>query len=318
MEATLTQEITTPTRGEQLPPAPETSKPQKRQFGAVIFGLLSALGLGVAVGTNMHRLADLDQSAAWLQQAASLVQSGFEAARSEVGSRIASFTSNSTSVPEATERAAWQGPSRDETVARMVGDLSRQVDQVRAADEVWARELDTGIERVRSLTEHNHREIVAKLAQLAERMERVERQATAATAPAPTQPGVTQPVVQATPTSPPPKLLAKSVAKPIPKPVSNAKAKATPKPTPTVAKPDVPDMDAKGIANWTVLSVSDGTAALKGPRGIIEVTVGDTIPGIGQIQAIMRSGGRWVVATSKGVITARKRVPYPEASADEW
>src|SRR5215208_2483267 len=130
MEATLTPEITAPPRGEQLPPAPETSKPQKRRFGAVIFGLLSALGLGVAGGLNMHRLVDFDQNAAWLQQAASLVQSGFEAARSEVGSRIASITSRSTSVPETTERAALQDPSRDETVARTVGDLSRQVDQV--------------------------------------------------------------------------------------------------------------------------------------------------------------------------------------------
>ena len=44
---------------------------------------------------------------------------------------------------------------------------------------------------------------------------------------------------------------------------------------------------------------------------------GDAVPEIGRVQAIMRSGSRWVVATSKGVITARKRVPYPEASADE-
>ena len=61
------------------------------------------------------------------------------------------------------------------------------------------------------------------------------------------------------------------------------------------------------------------TAVLEGPRGLIAVGPLETpSPGIGQIQAIMRSGGRWVVATSKGVITARKRVPYPEASADEW
>jgi hypothetical protein len=64
-------------------------------------------------------------------------------------------------------------------------------------------------------------------------------------------------------------------------------------------------MDETGIANWSVRDVFEDTAMLEGPRGRIAVGPGDTIPGIGQVQAIMRSGGRWVVATSKGVITAR-------------
>ena len=85
-----------------------------------------------------------------------------------------------------------------------------------------------------------------------------------------------------------------------------------------MAKPEMPRMDEKGTANWSVRSVFSDTAVLEGPRGLIAVGPGDTIPGIGQIQAIMRSGGRWVVATSKGVITARKREPSPEASADFW
>ena len=62
-------------------------------------------------------------------------------------------------------------------------------------------------------------------------------------------------------------------------------------------------MDAKRIANWTVREVFNDTAVLEGPRGLIAVGPGDTIPGIGQVQAIMRSGKRWVVATTKGVIT---------------
>ena len=61
-------------------------------------------------------------------------------------------------------------------------------------------------------------------------------------------------------------------------------------------------MNVKGIANWTVREVFDDAAVLEGPRGLIAVGPGDTIPGIGQVQAIVRSGKRWVVATSKGVI----------------
>ena len=62
-------------------------------------------------------------------------------------------------------------------------------------------------------------------------------------------------------------------------------------------------MDAKAIAYWMVRDVFDDTAVFEGPRGTIDVTVGDTVPGIGRVQAIMRSGRRWVVATAKGVIT---------------
>jgi hypothetical protein len=64
-----------------------------------------------------------------------------------------------------------------------------------------------------------------------------------------------------------------------------------------------PGMDVRGIANWTVRDAADGKAVLLGPRGTIKVAVGDTIPEIGRVQGIMRSGSRWIVATTKGVIT---------------
>lgn len=282
------------------------------RLGIVALGFSTALGLGLAGGMNLHRLVDPDQATTWLQQTGSTLQSGFEAARHGIGSKIASFASSPTSVSETTERVARQEPNSGEAVARMVGDLNRQMDQVRTANEGTARDLSQGIERLRGSTEEHQRELVAKLAQLAERVERVERQPAVAATPV-----KTQPVVQPTPSSPPSKLTAKPAPKPALKSASQAKAKATAKP-PTVANRGVPRMDETGIANWSVRSVFEDTAVLEGPRGRIAVGPGDTIPGIGQIQAIMRSGGRWVVATSKGVITARKRVPYPEASADEW
>ena len=171
----------------------------------------------------------------------------------------------------------------------MVGDLSRQVDQVRAANEGLARDLGQGIERLRSAAELSHRELVAKLMQVTEKMEQVERQSVTA-APVKTQP--VEPPIGASPS-------AKPVTKPAQKPAFERKAKVAAKPSSTDAKPD---MNVKGIANWTVREVFDDTAVLEGPRGLIAVGPGDTIPGIGQVQAIMRSGKRWVVATSKGVI----------------
>ena len=51
--------------------------------------------------------------------------------------------------------------------------------------------------------------------------------------------------------------------------------------------------------------VVDGVAILQGRRGVIEVSVGDVVPGAGRVQSIARQGGRWIVATNTGVITAR-------------
>jgi hypothetical protein len=300
-------DIAAPTREEVLVPAsPNTPQPRKRRCGVKAFGLLTILGLGVAGGANLHRLVDLDQAAPWLEHTGSILRSGFEAARNEIGSRIASFTSKPVSVVQASQEATSLATPNNDIIERAVADLSLRVDQVRAANDGAVRDLGAGIERLRSSVEQNQRELVAKLVQLTERMERIERQAAAVTVP-----GVTQPVSQPTTAAP-----AKPVAKPVTqlpapsptKPVAppavpltpDTKAKVAPKQTSTEMKPGV---DVRGIANWTVRDAADGKAVLLGPRGTIKVAVGDTIPEIGRVQGIMRSGSRWIVATTKGVIT---------------
>src|SRR5215203_3032028 len=135
------QDITAPTREEALVPAPpNTDRPRKRRFGVKAFGLLTILGLGVAGGANLHRLVDLDQAAPWLDQTGSILRSGFEAARNEIGSRIASFRSESVSVAQASQEATSSAPN-NETIVKAVADLSLRVDQVRAANDGAARDL---------------------------------------------------------------------------------------------------------------------------------------------------------------------------------
>jgi hypothetical protein len=63
------------------------------------------------------------------------------------------------------------------------------------------------------------------------------------------------------------------------------------------------DTRPKTIEGWTVRDVFGGTAVLQGPDGIRRVSVGDTVPGAGRIDSIVRWGRRWVVATSRGLIT---------------
>ena len=203
--------------------------------------------------------------------------------------------SRPVSVAQASHEVTSSATRNNDIIERAVSDLSLRVDQVRAANDGSARDLGQGIERIQSSADQNHRELVAKLVQLTERVERVERQSAAATAAAVVSPLVVQPTTAA-----PAKPVAQPIAKPATPPAPDAKAKVAPKQTSTEMKPG---MDVRGIANWTVRDALDGKAVLEGPRGTIRVAVGDTIPEIGRVQAIMRSGSRWVVATTKGVIT---------------
>jgi len=70
------------------------------------------------------------------------------------------------------------------------------------------------------------------------------------------------------------------------------------KPTPT------PEVNPKTIEGWTLREVINGTAVLQGPVGMLRVTLGDTVAGLGKVTAIARWGKGWVVATSAGYCTS--------------
>jgi hypothetical protein len=63
-----------------------------------------------------------------------------------------------------------------------------------------------------------------------------------------------------------------------------------------------PETRPATIAGWTVRDVRGGTAVLEGPDGIRSAMVGETVPGVGQIESIVRWGNRWIVATANGLI----------------
>jgi hypothetical protein len=75
--------------------------------------------------------------------------------------------------------------------------------------------------------------------------------------------------------------------------------------TPPIARePMVPVAETRPttIEGWTVLDVRGGTAVLAGPDGVRTAARGDTVPGIGRIDSIVRWGNRWIVATANGLI----------------
>jgi hypothetical protein len=64
-----------------------------------------------------------------------------------------------------------------------------------------------------------------------------------------------------------------------------------------------PETKPTTIAGWALIEVVDGMAVVQGPSGVWRVKHGDTVPGVGKVDSIVRWGNRWIVATSKGLIS---------------
>jgi len=74
-----------------------------------------------------------------------------------------------------------------------------------------------------------------------------------------------------------------------------------PKPLPA----PFPETKPTTIDGWTVREVANGTAVVQGPNGVWKVSRGDTVPGLGKIESIVVWGNRWLVATSRGLISTQ-------------
>jgi hypothetical protein len=66
-----------------------------------------------------------------------------------------------------------------------------------------------------------------------------------------------------------------------------------------------PAQRSRTLAGWSVRDVYRNAALIQGNSfGLMEVSPGDTVPGLGRIQSIRQQDGRWVVITSRGVIAS--------------
>ena len=96
-----------------------------------------------------------------------------------------------------------------------------------------------------------------------------------------------------------------------PAPAPAPAAAAAPAPAPAAAKPEpaqtgaIPDKPKPAvIEGWAVRDVYDGAAMLEDrKRRLVEVAPGDTVPGVGRVEALERRGRDWVVVTRQGLIT---------------
>jgi hypothetical protein len=65
----------------------------------------------------------------------------------------------------------------------------------------------------------------------------------------------------------------------------------------------LPETRPTTIEGWTVREVVGGTVVLEGPDGVWRAARGETVPGVGRVDSIVRWGNRWIVATSRGLIS---------------
>ncbi len=242
--------------------------------------------------------------------------------------------------PHARPAAAQESVARTETLRtpqEMAADiqaLKTNVEALRAAqsqsgtDATALEGLNTRLDAVKAETgaaiaelagevENMQREPAAKLSQVIERLDRIEHQmaaapATAALGPAsaPGKAAARQQAQIAVAPAKPPLENAKGQRKIGGRgdafdPSQNPTAPGVPRPLGSLAPAaSTPQL----ITNWVVRDVYDGIALVESPRGSIEVTPGEIIPGAGMVKSIERRGAGWIVITSRGVVdSARDR-----------
>lgn len=145
-------------------------------------------------------------------------------------------------------------------------------------------------------------EPVAKLARLSDEVGKLRAAHAAAvgSAPAAAASVATAAPAQAAAAAPATSVVPKDVTGSVTPPAAVAALPAAPG---TAAKPEVARLPT--VEGWVLRDVGHGGALIESRRGIFEIYTGDSIPGVGRVDAIRKQDGRWVVVTSKGLIVSR-------------
>ena len=107
--------------------------------------------------------------------------------------------------------------------------------------------------------------------------------------------------LRATPAPAPVAVAAPAPAREVTGSVSQPTTVAAAAPAAAAPKPDVGRLPK--VEGWVLRDVGNGGALIEGRQGIFEVYAGDPVPGLGRVDAIRKQDGKWVVVTSKGLIS---------------
>jgi hypothetical protein len=180
--------------------------------------------------------------------------------------------------------AAVSDASSPSEMVKQIEAATRSVSGVRnTADQVVAKQEQTDSKQLPPPADQNSKELPqpvepAKPVQATEGS----KEAPQASAPANPQPSATQPAQSAG------------------QETNQRVASVAPETRPTQPYPETRPTT---IAGWALIEVVDGMAVVQGPSGVWRVRHGDTVPGVGKVDSIVRWGNRWIVATTRGLIS---------------
>jgi len=269
-------------RGPDVPliPPDVPRRARKLRVAASIAALLAVLCIGWGAGLKTQELVQLDEVSIWVRGTARALVSDLETQSKKIMSDIGGLASASASQPRSSP------PPKEINTGAVIetseNKLGIKLDLLRVSSATLISQIDQGFDRLSASAERSQKELLAKLDQLQNRLEQVEHQLSDFSGMSRVQLSERTAAAQqpATPAPPLPTLV----------------PSGPPKSQTTTAQ-------IKRIENWAVTDVVDGMAILAGPRGIIGVSSGDVVPGVGRVESISRRAGKWIVATSKGVIT---------------
>jgi len=186
-------------------------------------------------------------------------------------------------------------PAMQASLSRLDSDMQALKAGLEHTSKIGMSQFNKTSDRLDKL-ERAQAEPAAKLAKLSEAVDRLRAApapvpAVAAAAPAPTVAAAPAPAVAKDTTG--------SIASPA---APQQQAAALPEPK-SETKPELGRLPT--LEGWVLREVGYGGAWVESRRGSYEVYAGDTIPGLGRVDAIRRQDGRWVVITSRGLIVSR-------------
>jgi hypothetical protein len=198
--------------------------------------------------------------------------------------KFSKFTLLAATVVLAAAFGAMAGVLGASSVARLAGEpASTPAQDPTAPLQTTLAQLRSDIAALKTSVDATSRTAGAQYNKLVERFDRVERAQTVATK---TDAALPKEATGSIPTPP------------------SAAAAAPLSPAPVPASGIAPGVTVPG---WAVRDVYRGVAMLQSRMGgMVEVEPGDVLPGLGRIESIRRQDGRWVVLTSKGMITSMR------------
>src|SRR5215217_2530106 len=267
-------------------PAPAAEAPARRRslspYAAKAAALAGAVAIGWAAGhatSAARRTADPASKALlavdWNGVASGLQKSQADAVR--MAADVQALKGTLAGLKDSIDRGKQEAAGRFAQVTERLDRAQKIEQEVATRVSALAERVDSG----------------PRLAQIVERLDRMEKQAVAGHAkPAATVASAAE-VPLRTGSIPEQKPVPPSDVGRSEQAKTEGKAEAKPEPKPA-------------IEGWVLREVYDGVALIEGRnKRLLEVAPGQSLTGIGRVEAIEKRGRSWVVVTNRGIITSQ-------------